>query len=623
MLGSLKVGLEFHQRLAFHKLFCSCPSTSSGEASGKVLRRLRASASELGELDPAALAEASRSRLFTYHVDDSFNCLVELDEEPPHLIDDEILDAALEIALYFNMTVVDEARVMRKTVIDGSNTSGFQRTLLVALGNDDSVVETSEGPVRLKSLCLEEESAFIVESGREAAEYRLDRLGIPLVEIATEPDIKSPSQALETAEEVGLALRMTGKVMRGLGTIRQDLNISIEGGARQEIKGVQNLKLIPEIVEREVLRQNNLLSLRDVLRERCSPESLTYNPVDLTSIFRETRSKLISKALSRGEVVYGLKAPGFKGLLGMELQPGRRFGTELADYARVWGGLQGIIHTDELPGYGISEEELKEAYGVLNLSSEDAAVLVVGEPGRVKAALKAVYSRLLKAFEGVSSETRRALEDGNTDYLRPLPGSARMYPETDIPPIPVSRERLERIRIMLPKKPREKVKELEALGLSSHMAQQLVRSHHLSVFEKSLQASGLPPVAIASFLLNTLPYVRREGGREFSDEELITVLRTFPGDLPREMIQDALTLFAYKHMSLGEVYEELRRRRVGEEDLRAEAKHLVDENISYVKEKGVDSVKLLMGRMMEKFRGVAEGSTIYRILMEEVKRRLE
>ncbi|MBO3841703.1 MAG: Glu-tRNA(Gln) amidotransferase subunit GatE [Candidatus Brockarchaeota archaeon] len=622
-MSPLKVGLEFHQRLAFHKLFCSCPSTSPGEASGKVLRRLRSSASELGELDPAALAEASRSRLFTYHVDDSFNCLVELDEEPPHLIDDEILDAALEMALYFNMTVVDEARVMRKTVIDGSNTSGFQRTLLVALGSDDSIVETSEGPVRLKSLCLEEESAFIVESGREAAEYRLDRLGIPLVEIATEPDIKSPSQALETAEEVGLALRMTGKVMRGLGTIRQDLNISVEGGARQEIKGVQNLKLIPEIVEREALRQNNLLRLRDLLRARCSPDSLTYDPVDLTSVFKETRSKLILKALSKGDVVYGLKAPGFKGLLGMELQPGRRFGTELADYARVWGGLQGIIHTDELPGYGISESEVIETCRALDLSGDDAGVIVVGEPARVEAALKAVYSRLLKAFDGVPSETRRALEDGNTDYLRPLPGSARMYPETDIPPIPVSRERLEKIRMMLPKRPREKIRELEAIGLNSHMAQQLVRSHYLFVFEKSIRASGLPPVAIASFLLNTLPYVRREGGREFSDEELITVLRTFPSDLPREMIQEALTLFADKNMSLGEVYEELRRRRVGEEDLRAEAKRLVEENISYVKEKGVDSVKLLMGRMMEKFRGVAEGSTIYRVLMEEVKRRLE
>ena len=587
------------------------------------MRRLRASLSELGELDPAALAEASRSRVFTYHVDDSFNCLVELDEEPPHPIDDEVLDAALEMALYFNMTVVDEARVMRKTVIDGSNTSGFQRTLLVALGNNDSVVETSEGPVRLKSLCLEEESAFIVESGREAAEYRLDRLGIPLVEIATEPDIKSPSQALEAAEEVGLALRMTGKVMRGLGTIRQDINISIEGGARQEIKGVQNLKLIPEIVEREALRQSSLIRLRDILRERCSQGSFPYNPVDLTEVFRGTASKMISRALSKGEVVYGLKAPGFKGLLGMELQPGRRFGTELADYARVWGGLQGIIHTDELPGYGISREEVVKVSELLGLSDNDAAVIILGEHGRVEAALKAVYSRMLKAFQGVPSETRRALEDGNTDYLRPLPGSARMYPETDVPPIPVSRERLERIMSMLPKRPREKVRELEATGLSSHMAQQLVRSHYLLVFEKSLGASSLPPVALASFLLNTLPYIRREGGREFSDEELITVLRTFPGDLPREMIQEALTLFADRHMSLKEVYEELRRRRVGEEDLRAEAKRLVDENISYVKEKGVDSVKLLMGRMMEKYRGVADGSTVYRILMEEVKRRLE
>lgn len=619
----MKVGLEFHQRLAFHKLFCKCPSTSSGEASGRVVRRLRASASELGELDPAALVEASRSRLFNYHIEDSFNCLVELDEEPPHTIDDEILDATLEIALYFNMTVVDEARVMRKTVIDGSNTSGFQRTLLIALGNSNSIVETSEGPVRLKSLCLEEESAFIVESGREFAEYRLDRLGIPLVEIATEPDIKSPSQALEAAEEVGLALRMTGKVMRGLGTIRQDINISIEGGARQEIKGVQNLKLIPEIIEREVIRQKNLIKLRDILRERCSPSSLVYSPIDLTSIFRNTESKMVSKALSRGEVVYGLKAPGFKGLLGMELQPGRRFGTELADYARVWGGLQGIIHTDELPGYGISEVEVKKICETLGLSKDDAGVIVVGNLERVEAALKAIHRRMIQAFEGVPSETRRALEDGNTDYLRPLPGSARMYPETDIPPIPISKDRLEKIKRILPKKPREKVREFEEMGLSSHMAQQLVRSHYLTVFEKVVKESNLTPLALASFLLNTLPYLRREGGREYSDEEIIPLLRTFPKDLPREMLQEALILFADKGMSLNEVYEELRRRRISEDDIRAEARRLIEENLSYVKERGMGSVKMLMGRMMEKFRGLADGSKIYRILEEEVKRRLE
>ncbi|MEM2246597.1 MAG: Glu-tRNA(Gln) amidotransferase subunit GatE, partial [Thermoproteota archaeon] len=366
-----------------------------------------------------------------------------------------------------------------------------------------------------------------------------------------------------------------------------------------------------------------LIKLRDILRERCSPSSLVYSPIDLTSVFRNTGSRMISKALSRGEVVYGLKAPGFKGLLGMELQPGRRFGTELADYARVWGGLQGIIHTDELPGYGISEIEVEKVCEALGLSKDDAAIIAIGNPERVEASLKAVYRRMMQAFEGVPSETRRALEDGNTDYLRPLPGSARMYPETDIPPIPISKERLERIKRILPKKPREKIREFEEMGLSSHMAQQLVRSHYLTVFEKVVKESNLTPLALASFLLNTLPYLKREGGREYSDEEIIPLLRTFPKDLPREMLQEALILFADKGMSLNEVYEELRRRRISEDDIRAEAKRLIEENLSYVKERGMGSVKMLMGRMMEKFRGLADGSTIYRILEEEVKRRLD
>ncbi|MEM2841938.1 MAG: Glu-tRNA(Gln) amidotransferase GatDE subunit E, partial [Thermoproteota archaeon] len=213
----VKVGLEWHQRLCSRKLFCHCPSNLNLDPEYWITRKLRISSSELGELDPAAAVEAARSRIFNYGFNRSSACLVELDEAPPFPLNEEALMIVLKMALYFKMMVVDEVRVMRKTVIDGSNTSGFQRTALVALGTPESYIETSEGKVSLKTLCLEEESAFIVEKGGSEVSYKLDRLAIPLVELATAPEIRSPEQAEELAEEVGLMMRLTGDVQRGLG----------------------------------------------------------------------------------------------------------------------------------------------------------------------------------------------------------------------------------------------------------------------------------------------------------------------------------------------------------------------------------------------------------------------
>jgi len=151
------------------------------------------------------------------------------------------------------MKIVDEVEIMRKMVIDGSNTSGFQRTAYIG---SQGCIDTSHGPVGIDILCLEEEAARIVEDRGDSLIYSLDRLGIPLVEIGTAPDIVSPAHAREVAKTLGMILRSTGRVQRGLGTIRQDVNVSIKGGARVEVKGVQDLNLIDKIVEMEVLRRS-------------------------------------------------------------------------------------------------------------------------------------------------------------------------------------------------------------------------------------------------------------------------------------------------------------------------------------------------------------------------------
>jgi len=437
----LKVGLEIHQQLATTtKLFCSCPAELSEEDHYGFERRLRPTRSEMGEVDVAALFEWRRGRVYEYQAPHGHSCLVEADEEPPHPINREAVVIAMAIAKALNSWIVDEVHVMRKVVIDGSNTSGFQRTAIIALGGHIEVEGKKYG---IETIVVEEDASRKLGEKGSRVLYRLDRLGIPLIEIATSPDIHTPEEAYKVALAIGRLLRLTGKVRRGLGTIRQDLNISIRGGAKTEIKGVQKLELIPKVVAYEVQRQLRLLEIRDELKRRGVKEEdlAKVKPVDVTDLFKSTKSKVVKRALSSGGRVYALKLPGFHGLLGKELVPGRRFGTELADYARFWGGVGGLFHSDELPAYGIDKGEVDRVYEALGARRGfDAFVLIADEENRVLKALEAVLERAKHALRGVPEETRAALPDGTTRYMRPRPGSARMYPETDIPPLEVTPE---------------------------------------------------------------------------------------------------------------------------------------------------------------------------------------
>jgi len=249
-----KCGLEIHQQLEMKKLFCDCPSlvNDPNEPDIVLKRRLRASMGELGEIDEAAKFEQSKNKEFIYEACSSSSCLVEYDEEPIKPINKEALEAALELALLLNMESVDEVHVMRKVVVDGSNVSGFQRTMLIATGG---YVETSKGKVRIDTLCLEEEAAKKINTTEKTVTYRLDRLGVPLLEITTAPDIVEGEHAKEVASILGMILRSTGRVKRGIGSIRQDINLSIKGFPRIELKGFQDLRNIPKVIENEVKRQ--------------------------------------------------------------------------------------------------------------------------------------------------------------------------------------------------------------------------------------------------------------------------------------------------------------------------------------------------------------------------------
>ncbi|SFC00518.1 glutamyl-tRNA(Gln) amidotransferase subunit E [Halobiforma haloterrestris] len=611
----LVAGLEIHQQLdTATKLFCQCPTAlrEPEEAERTFTRYLHPTRSELGEIDEAALEESKVDREFEYLAYDT-TCLVEEDDEPPHELDDEALETVLEIAQLLDMEPVDQAHVMRKIVVDGSNTSGFQRSTLMAT---DGEIETSEGTVGVEDLMLEEESAQRVEETDDGVRYSLDRLGIPLVEIGTEPDISTPEQALEAAERIGMLLRSTGKVKRGLGTIRQDVNVSIAEGARVEIKGVQSLDDIDDIVRNEVARQVELVEIADELTGR---EAEVGEPEDVTAVFEDTDSGVIKGALGSGGSVMAVPLYGFDGLVGREIAPDRRLGTEFSDHAKRHGA-GGIFHTDELPAYGVTEEEVEVLRDAVDAGPEDAVAIVADDTDTAEAAIEAVAERAATALEGVPEETRGANDDGTTRYLRPLPGAARMYPETDVPPVEPDPSDVPEPELLT-----EKVERYQAeYDLGEGLAEQVAYGKHMPLFE-DVVSDGIDPTLAASTLESTLTELRRDDVpvENLEDGHLRGVLELVEdGELPNEGVPDLLTALAEDpDRTAAEAAEEEGLGGADEQEVREAVVEVVERNEAQVEQEGMQAFSGLMGECMGALRGKADGDLVSQLLREEIQKR--
>ncbi len=600
----LRVGIEIHQQLdTKHKLFCRCPTELRDveDSNFEFFRYLRLKRSELGEEDRAAREEVERSRKFVYKFYPT-TCLVEADEEPPTELNREALEVAVQIAKMLNMELVDEVHVMRKIVIDGSNTTGFQRTALVAF---DGYVEVDGRRIGIATLCLEEEACRKIEEKEGVVVYSLDRLGIPLVEIGTKPDIDSPELAKKVAWKIGMILRSTGKVRRGLGTIRQDVNISIKDGARVEIKGVQNLDILDKVVEYEVLRQVNLLKIRDELLRRGA--EVVEEVFDVSEVFRNTRSRI----LKRASCVKAVVLKKFSGLVGREIQPNRRLGTEFADIAKTFG-LGGIFHTDELPAYGITEEEVKELRRVVGASEEDAVIIAAGPEERVERALRRIIDRAKFCLIGVPEETRKANDDGTTSYLRPLPGAARMYPETDVPPVP-----LEDVKVEIPELIEDRAKRFaREYGLPEDLAFVIADSSYHELFEEFAEKIGATTVAK---ILHMIPSELKKEGYSvdnLGEEDFRKVLELIAeGRIAKEGAEEALKILCEEKVSKEEIAERIGRA----ENLDEFIRKVIEERKDFVRERGESAFKPLMGVVMKEFRGKVDG----KVVAEKLRKAIE
>ncbi len=617
----LRVGFEIHQQLdAKNKLFCSCMCVEAERYESEFVRRLRPTQSELGEYDPAALFEFRKGRLIKYLRNKSSSCLVEADEEPPHDVNNEALETALIIALALNSNIVDEVHVMRKIVIDGSNTTGFQRTMLIANGG---AIEAPSKKVKVQSISLEEDAAKLISDDSNVRTYGLDRLGTPLIEVALEPVTGTTEEIMKVALTLGRLMRASKRVARGLGTIRQDVNISIRNGGVIEVKGVQKLDQLIEVIEYEMMRQHGLQLITKKLAERHIEESnIDASPVDITGLFRNSTSKVIKKAIESNGAVMAVRLKGFASMLSYEPYEGIRLGRELGELVRFYG-LGGVFHSDELPAYGITKEEVDAVRKLLSLGDADAFVIVAGSKENVEAATDAIIERLRHALQGVPAETRAATNEGKTVYSRPRPGAARMYPETDIPPIPITEKRLQSQRNSVPKSWDAFVSELSAkYGFNKILAEKIFDSDYLALFEEIADGTKVAPTFIASTLTESLVGLERQGldlTQLSRDKIWFTFEKLNKGEIAKESVVSIFEQIMRKEVgTVDEAIAKLGLKAISDEQLNEILDKIVQDNAQVIAEKGSGAISILMGEAMKMLRGKVDGQKINTLLKQKI-----
>ncbi len=622
----VKVGLEIHQQLATNKkLFCNCTPIESDEYFIKFQRKLRASKSELGEFDPAALFEKSKSKTIMYYANPQSSCLVEQDEEPPHELDEDARKISLIIASALKSNIFSEIYPMRKTVVDGSNTTGFQRTMLISQGGFYDVEGTKIG---IQSICLEEDAAKILGEEGKIRKYGLERLGVPLVEIATEPFEVKPHEIRKIALSLGRILRSTKKVKRGLGSIRQDVNVSIkEGGVVIEVKGVQQLDQLEKIVEYEVKRQHGLLKISKELRERNWMYDNKENRKDITELFSKCKSKIIQNAIKKNQKIFAVSFRNMVGMFGYSPYEGIRLGKDVAELVRFFG-LGGVFHSDELPNYGIEESDLENLKEFLKINENDGFLILAIPEEKIHSIVDQIILRIEHIKnEGIPIDTRLATQTGETKFLRPRPGAARMYPETDIPPILISKEELEDAMKNIPKSWDESIKELQTkYEINSQLAEQIFDSQYIELFENIVEKTKVNPTFVASVLCSTITNLERSGlnSNLLQNEDIIKSFELLEmGKIAKESIDIIFeNIMAGKAKTTEEAMKNTAIEAINESDLEKIIEEIVEKNQEIIKNQKERAVGPLMGIAMKELRGKASGKMINKLLLKNIKKKL-
>ena len=629
-------GLEVHQQLLTRrKLFCRCPARPySDEYDAEVLRHMRPTLSELGEYDGTALMEKKTRKNIFYRIHHDTVCTYEFDDTPPFFPDEEALDIALEISLLFNLNLVGEMHIARKQYLDGSIPTGFQRTAILGV---DGVIPYKGRKIGVRQLSLEEDACREVSDVGHDRVYLTDRLGMPLIETVTEPDMRTPQETADICQIIRMVCRSTGKVRTGYGATREDVNVSVRGGTRVEIKGVPQITRIPLLVYNEAMRQCALLNIRELLKERgVTPETFKWTVTDVTRAVAKTQYQPVRNAIAQGQLVKCVVLKGFAGILNHPTQEHTIFAREFSDRVRVIAcltSLPNMVHSDTASDL-LTVRDWKELRRRTQAAEQDALILVWGSADDTHCACNEIAIRAREATEGIPKDTRQALKDGTNGFERVLPGAERMYPDTDLPPMEISENRLRAIRARLPMPFWDREARYRKMKLPADVIIPLCRSRRVELFDRLVEKLGLNSIFLAVVLVQRFKAFRRAGLRldSLTEGEIYDVFKAHAaGQLAREGVVEvfARILKHYAETEPGEARVTAAIRDVAAQgplkpadlDARiAQAVETADNALFLTTEK---KYRYLMGKLMKAVVGRAEGKRVAELLSAKLRLRLD
>jgi glutamyl-tRNA(Gln) amidotransferase subunit E len=619
-------GLEVHQQLLTQKkLFCNCPAGiyhKSKDYDAELVRHMRPTLSELGEYDGTALMEFKTRKEIIYRAKNKTTCTYEIDDTPPFPINRQAVGIAIEISLISKLNIVGELHITRKQYLDGSIPTGFQRTAIIGV---EGMIPLKNRNIRLIQLSIEEDSCREISDIGHVRIYKTDRLGMPLIETVTYPDMVNPDEVMEACDYIRFLNRSTGKVRTGIGAGRQDVNVSCRGGHRVEIKGVAHTKWIPELTHNECFRQWALLNIREKLRKKIPAYAswkVKWAKLDF-DIFEITYPAL-KIARNNGYLLYALCLPGFKGILSHFTQPGQCFANELGDRLKVIACLEkpNMLHTEQFDPF-ITQADLKIINPMLEAGNDDAIVVIWGPEADIQTAIETIEERCQMAFEGIPPETRKSFEDGTTIFERVLPGADRMYPDTDSPPIPLEDEYIERLRKGLPSEVIDRYKQLKKWGVAESTMKYIFKRNLYDVIRQMHQDLGIDARFAGNFIGHRLKWI--EGhypkGNGFEYQKLIDLFRFMKErqidfSLARKMTQ---VLYQYPKMDFDSILTVIKFKNRDQKELIGKIGFLNEKFTSIaIKNKPENRINWIMGNVLPMAEGNMPIKELYQIVKQQI-----
>jgi len=621
-----KSGLEVHQQLyTAHKLFCRCPAGLYTEShDGEVLRHMRPTLSELGEYDGTALMEFKTRKEIIYLLNHINVCTYEMDDTPPFLVNQEAIDVAIELCLMMHMDIIDEVHIARKQYLDGSIPTGFQRTAIVGV---NGWLPFKGRKLTVTHVSVEEDSCREVSDKGHRIVWRTDRLGMPLTETVTGPELRTPEEVRDAILLCGLTARSTRRVRTGIGASRQDVNVSVRGGDRVEIKGVPRAGLAVKLVHNEGIRQYNLLKLRDELHRRgfTTPDSIRIESFDVSDIWAGVDLGFVRRALQAGGKVYAVRVDGAAGLAQHPTQPDTTFLDELAGRIRVIACLDEvpIVFSGALfPQFQTRNLVLDRVRRRARVGANDDVFIVFGPEEDVRTAAEEIRLRFVDAVIGVPKETRQALAGGYTTFERILPGPDRMYPDTDSPPTSVTEERVARIKARLQPGPWERIERYMSWRVPEETCNYLIRRGGADILDTVIARTGVDGLTAAVEIGQRAKALSRAGipVSRLGAAEWVQVFDLYTGGrIPREAIFVVATRMAKDGVSAEAACAAEHIALVGREVWAGEIGRPSLEGYVHGKIDSRDRrLRFLAGRAMEKLKGRAPARDVAAYLADQI-----